>query len=48
MWCGFLFGKFFHDFEIVPKECLEYEQSDDNCENICDYNLYDKKYFVSD
>ena len=41
-------GKFLHDFEIVPKDCLEYEQSDDNCENVCDYNLYDKKYFVSD
>ena len=43
-----LLGKFFHDFEIVPEECLEYEQNDNNCESVCDYNLYEKKYFVKD
>ena len=41
-------GKFFHDFEIVPRECFEYDQNDHNCENVCDYNLFEKKYFVTD
>ena len=41
-------GKFFHDFEIVPKECFEYKTNDYDCENVCDYKQYKKKYFVSD
>ena len=41
-------GKFFHDFEIVPQECFEYNQNDENCENVCDYEKYDKKYYVTD
>lgn len=41
-------GKFFHDFEIVPRECFEYDQKDGGCENVCDYNSYEKKYFVTD
>ena len=41
-------GKFFHDFEIVPRECFEYNRDDNNCENVCDYKKYKKKYFVRD
>ena len=41
-------GKFFHDFEIIPRECFEYQKNDKNCENVCDYEKYEKKYFVSD
>ena len=41
-------GKFFHDFEIVPRECFEYNRDDNNCENVCDYTKYKKKYFVRD
>ena len=41
-------GKFFHDFEIVPRECLSYNANDGDCENVCDFEKYEKKYFVSD
>lgn len=41
-------AKFFHDFEIVPKECFEYEAKDNNCENVCNFEKFEKKYFVSD
>ena len=41
-------GKFFHDFEIVPEECLSYKANDEDCENVCDFEKYEKKYFVSD
>ena len=43
-----ILGKFFHDFEIVPKECFEYQQNDGDCEKVCNYEKYEKKYFVSD
>ena len=43
-----LVGKFFHEFEIVPKDCFEYEEEDNDCENVCDYTKYKKKYIVSE
>lgn len=42
-----LVGKFLHEFEIVPKDCFEYEEENVDCDNVCDYNKYDKKYVVS-
>ena len=41
-------GKFFHDFEIVPAECFEYTQREEKCENVCDFEQFDKKYYVTD
>ena len=43
-----LVGKFFHEFEIVPKDCFEYEEENIDCENVCDYTKYKKKYIVSE
>ena len=43
-----IIGKFFRDFEIVPRDCFEYQQNDRDCYNVCNYEKYEKKYFVSD
>ena len=41
-------GKFFHDFEIVPAECFEYQQREEECEKVCNFEQFDKKYYVTD
>ena len=43
-----LVGKFLSEFEIIPKECFEYTQSNNKCSNVCDYEQYPKKYIVSE
>ena len=43
-----LVGKFLSEFEIIPRECFEYTQSNNKCSNVCDYEQYPKKYIVSD
>ena len=41
-------AKFLNEFEIVPRECFEYTQTNDKCSNVCDYSKYSKKYTVSE
>ena len=43
-----LVGKFLSEFEIVPEECFKYTQTTNNCENVCDYEQFPKKYVVSE
>ena len=43
-----LVAKFFKDFEIIPDECFLYKEKNDNCNKICDYSKYKKKYIVND
>lgn len=43
-----LVGKFLSEFEIVPRDCFEYTQTNDKCSNVCDYEQFPKKYVVSD
>lgn len=43
-----LVGKFFHEFEIIPEDCLPYKQSDNSYNQLCDYkNMYKRKYKAS-
>jgi C1A family cysteine protease len=44
----YLVAKFFNEFELIPKDCFEYEAKEVECSNVCDYkNRYSKKYTVS-
>ena len=42
-----LVSKFFNEFEIVPEDCFKYTQTNNKCENVCDYSQNKKKYTVS-
>ena len=44
-----LLGKFFHEFEVIPKEWFELTKQTGQCQGYCDYEkIYSKKYVVSD
>jgi len=42
-----LVGKFFNEFEIVPKDCMAYDVKGVPCSQVCDYTKNKKKYTVN-
>jgi cathepsin C len=42
-----LVAKFSSETELIPEKCFEYKQNNSQCSNVCDYEKFPKKYFVS-